>query len=139
LLDCERLKSKNLRPRHERAVHIKERIVGGRSDETKSPCLDVGQENVLLRLVKMMNLINKQDRLSPGCAQAIGGGSNDTTHLGDIAFDAADPDKFCVRHLRDDSSSVVLPLPGGPEKITEGKRSASIARRNSLPGARMCS
>src|SRR5213083_2290151 len=36
-------------------------------------------------------------------------------------------------------ASVVFPLPGGPEKITDGKRSASIARRNSLPGARMCS
>ena len=36
-------------------------------------------------------------------------------------------------------ASVVLPLPGGPEKITEGKRSASMARRKSLPGARICS
>src|SRR4029453_13606590 len=34
---------------------------------------------------------------------------------------------------------VVFPLPGGPEKITDGKRSASIARRNSFPGPRMCS
>ena len=36
-------------------------------------------------------------------------------------------------------ANVVFPLPGGPEKITEGKRSASIARRSNLPGARMCS
>ena len=36
-------------------------------------------------------------------------------------------------------ASVVLPLPGGPEKITEGKRSASMARRKSLPGPRICS
>lgn len=36
-------------------------------------------------------------------------------------------------------ASVVLPLPGGPEKITDGRRSASIARRNNLPGARICS
>ena len=36
-------------------------------------------------------------------------------------------------------ASVVLPLPGGPEKITDGRRSASMARRRSLPGARMCS
>ncbi len=34
---------------------------------------------------------------------------------------------------------VVFPLPGGPEKITEGKRSASIARRKSFPGPRICS
>src|SRR6185312_16192687 len=30
-------------------------------------------------------------------------------------------------------------LPGGPYKITDGRRSASIARRKSLPGARICS
>ena len=36
-------------------------------------------------------------------------------------------------------ASVVLPLPGGPEKITDGKRSASMARRKSFPGPRMCS
>src|SRR5205809_161728 len=36
-------------------------------------------------------------------------------------------------------ASVVFPLPGGPEKITDGSRSASIARRKSLPGARICS
>jgi hypothetical protein len=36
-------------------------------------------------------------------------------------------------------ASVVLPLPGGPEKITDGRRSASIARRSNLPRARICS
>ena len=36
-------------------------------------------------------------------------------------------------------ASVVFPVPGGPEKMTDGNRSASIARRRSLPGARMCS
>ncbi len=36
-------------------------------------------------------------------------------------------------------ASVVFPVPGGPEKMTEGSRSASIARRRSLPGARICS
>src|SRR5919204_565235 len=36
-------------------------------------------------------------------------------------------------------ASVVLPVPGGPDKITDGKRSASMARRSSFPGPRMCS
>jgi hypothetical protein len=103
LLDCEWLKSKNLRPRHQRAVHIKKRIVGGRPDEPESSCLDVRQENVLLRLVEMMNFINKQDRLSPGRAQTIHGCGDDPAHFGDIAFHAADPGEFCVRHLRNDA------------------------------------
>src|SRR5437588_668434 len=36
-------------------------------------------------------------------------------------------------------ASVVLPVPGGPDRITEGNRSASMARRKSFPGPRMCS
>src|SRR5882762_4531682 len=103
MLDCERFKSKNLGSRDECAVYIKERIVGGRADEAKSPCLDVGQESVLLCLVEMMDLINEQDRLLPGRAQTIHGRSNDPAHLGDITFHAADPDEFCVRHLCNDS------------------------------------
>src|SRR5580704_794682 len=102
LLDCKRLKTKNLRSRHECAVYIKERIVGGRTDEAKSPRLDVWQENVLLCPVEMMDLINEQNGLSPGRAQTIHGCSDDPAHLGDITFNAADPSKFCVRHLRND-------------------------------------
>src|SRR6266446_7822985 len=36
-------------------------------------------------------------------------------------------------------ASVVFPVPGGPDKITDGKRSASIARRSNFPGPRICS
>src|SRR4029450_6258737 len=94
LLDRERLKSKDLRSRHECAVYIKERVVGGRADKAKSPCLDVRQKNVLLCLVEMMDLINEQDRLSPGRTQTIRGRSDEPPHLGDITFHAADPDEF---------------------------------------------
>jgi len=64
----------------------------------------------------MMNLINKQDRLSPGRAQTIGGGSNDTTHLGDVAFHAADADEFCVCHFRNDPRKRSLAAAGWPLK-----------------------
>ncbi len=33
---------------------------------------------------------------------------------------------------------LVLPVPGGPKKISDWMRSASMARRSSLPGARIC-
>src|SRR5437773_939297 len=90
LLNAERFKSKNLRTRDKRAVYVKERVVRGGADEAQRSCLHIGQENVLLRLVEMMNLINKQDRLSPGRAYTIRGGSNNTAHLGDVAFHATD-------------------------------------------------
>ena len=35
-------------------------------------------------------------------------------------------------------ASDVLPVPGGPKKISDWMRSASMARRSNCPGARMC-
>src|SRR4051812_30341975 len=37
------------------------------------------------------------------------------------------------------SARLVLPVPGGPKRMIEEMRSASMARRSSFPGARMCS
>src|ERR1700757_453794 len=116
LLNAERLKSKNLRTRDKRAVYVKERVVSSGADQAQRSCLNVGQKNVLLRLVEMMNLINKQNRLSPGGAQTIGGGSNDTAHLGDIAFHTADADEFCVCHLRNDPGKRSLAAAGWPRE-----------------------
>src|SRR5439155_16260975 len=101
LLDAERLESKNLRARHERAVHVEERIVSGRTDEAKVSSFDIGQKDVLLRLVEMMNLINKEDRLLPGCAETITGRGEHPAHFGDVAFHPANPNKFGMGHLRD--------------------------------------
>ena len=36
------------------------------------------------------------------------------------------------------SASVVFPVPGGPKRMIEEMRSASIARRSNFPGPRMC-
>jgi len=100
---------------------------------------DIGQKDVLLRFIEMMDLVDEQDRLLSGCAEAIGRGSNYAAHFGHVAFHAADSNEFGVFISAMTRASVVFPLPGGPEKITDGKRSASMARRKSLPGPRMCS
>src|SRR5439155_25740542 len=65
VLDTERFEPKNLRTRDERAVHIKEWIVRGRSDKAETPSFDVGQKNVLLSFVEVVDLIDKQDRSLP--------------------------------------------------------------------------
>jgi hypothetical protein len=70
----------------------------------------------LLCLGEMMDLINEQDRLSPGRAQTIHGCSDDPAHLGDIAFHATNPDEFCVRHLRNDAGQRGLAGAGRPGK-----------------------
>src|SRR5436190_1341149 len=100
--DAERFKPKDLRARDERAVHIKERIVSGRANQAEISRFDIGQKNVLLRFVEMMDLIDEQDGLLSGGAEAIRRRGDDAAHLGNIAFHAADSNEFRVRDLRND-------------------------------------
>lgn len=63
LLNVERLQPKNLRARDKGTGYIKERVVSSCADEPKISSLDVRQENVLLRFVEVVDLIDEQDRL----------------------------------------------------------------------------
>src|SRR6266496_6615452 len=112
LLDVERFKLKNLRPRHESAVYIKEGVVRSRADEPEVSSLNVRQKNVLLRFVEMMDLINKQNRLLSRSAEAIRGRSDDATHFCDVTFHAADSNKFCVSYLGNDAGKRGLSAAG---------------------------
>src|SRR5215472_1140071 len=121
LLDAECFESENLRARHERTVHVEERIVSGRTDETKVSSFDVGQKDILLGLVEMMNLINKEDRLLPGGAQTITGRGEHTAHFGDVAFHPANPNKFGMGHLRDHARQGGLAAAGRPVENYRGQ------------------
>src|SRR5882724_3436555 len=71
LLDAEWFELKHLRPRHESAVYIKEGVVRSRADEPEVSSLNIGQKDVLLRFVEMVDLINEQDRLLSRGLEAI--------------------------------------------------------------------
>ena len=69
----------------------------------------------------MMNLIDEQDRLLPRCAEPICGRREHAAHFGDIAFHAADPNKFRVRHLGDDARQRGLSAAGRPIENHRGQ------------------
>src|SRR6266404_5917131 len=71
LPDLKRFELKNLGARNERTVYIKERIVSGRSDQPEISAFDIGEENILLRFVKVVDLVDEQDRLLTRCAKPI--------------------------------------------------------------------
>ena len=102
------------------------------------PALDVRQKNVLLRLVEMMNLIDEQDRLLPGCAEPIRGRGEHAAHFGDIAFHAADPNKFCVRHLGDDARQRGLSSAGRPVRKSPRASDRLRSRDAKVCPAREC-
>src|SRR4029453_16344584 len=114
LLDRERIDLKSLGGRNKRTFYIKERIVSSCADEAEISRFDVGQKNVLLRFVEMMDLIDEQDRLLPGRGEGIRRRSDDTTHFCDIAFHATDSNEFCVSFLGNDAGKRGLSAPGRP-------------------------
>jgi hypothetical protein len=50
----------------------------------------------------MMDLVDEQDRFSSGRLKPVLGGGNHLPHLGDVAFDAAQPLELRVGHVGDD-------------------------------------
>src|SRR6516165_4279248 len=94
LLNAERFKSKNLGARDKRAVHIEEWVVGGRTNQAEISSFHIGQKNVLLRLVEMMDLINEQDCPLPRCLETIRRSSDHAAHFGHVTFHAADSNEF---------------------------------------------
>ena len=102
LFHAQRLQLENLGTRNQRAVHVKERIVGGGPDEAEISAFHIRQENVLLRLVEMMNLVDEHDRGAPGSALPVAGGCNHPPHLGHVAFHSAQADKLRIGQRRHD-------------------------------------
>src|SRR5579884_3252556 len=113
-MGLERLEPEDLRARYERAVDIKIGIESGRPDQPQRSRLDVGQKNVLLRFVEVMNFIHKQDCCFPGSAQPIGRRAItrriSATLLSTPLMRMKRAWVICAM-MR---ARVVLPLPGGP-------------------------
>src|SRR5260370_36364071 len=80
LFDAERLELKDLGPRDERTVDVKERIVRRRADESEISTFDVGQKNVLLCFVEMMDLVDEQNCFLSGSLKSIGRSGDDPPH-----------------------------------------------------------
>ena len=113
-------------------------ILGGGADEADSAALDVRQEGVLLGFVEAVNFIDEEDG-----AGAVGGPfgvGHDLLDFLDAGEDGGELDEggalviFAMILAR-----VVLPTPGGPQKIMELASSRSIWTRRGLPGPMRCS
>jgi hypothetical protein len=136
----QRAQLKHARAGEERPHDLKVGVLRRRADEDDRAVLHVRQEGVLLGLVEAVDLIHQQDgalAVHPAPLPA----SVTTRRM------SATPARTALRVSKCDFvvlamiiASVVLPVPGGPQKMMEEKRrSVSMARRSSLPGPRMCS
>ena len=119
LLGGQRLEHVNARSRQQCADDLERRILGGGADEGQRAVLDVRQKRVLLRLVEAVHLVEKQHR--GGAAR--GGLTRLLDRLADF-LDAGLHRRQCDEAARCERcairrASVVLPVPGGPQRIIE--------------------
>ena len=105
-----------------------------------SPRFDAGQERVLLRLVEPVDFVDEDDRAAAGAAAAHPRAAAMTSLISLMpASTALNGTKCALVISAMTRASVVLPVPGGPQRMIDCSRSRSIASRSGLPGARMCS
>ncbi len=130
----ERLEPEQRRAAEQRRVDLEVRVLGGGADQHEQAALDRRQQGVLLGLVEPVDLVEEQDRALPVLAEAVlglGGHLADVLHAGGHRRQRLERLAVVPAMSR---ASVVLPVPGGPQRITDDSRSASIRARSGRPG-----
>lgn len=113
-ISVERLQLKDLAARGQRVVDEEKRVVGRGADEGDRPLLHVRQQNILLRLVEAVNLVNEQDGLRPEAARRCLAASRDCRSP--ATFDKTPLERSNARRVvrAMTSASEVFPQPAGP-------------------------
>jgi hypothetical protein len=89
---------------------------------TTVPSSTTGRKGILLRPVETMNLVDEEKRPLPGFAPAARG-VKDSLQIGDAGKDRRDLLEMQIGGLRQSSrATVVLPVPGGPQKDQRAER-----------------
>ena len=133
----ERLQHIDRSTREQGGIDLERRIFGRRADEGQQARFDEGQEAVLLRLIEAVDFVDEENRPPPLPAPHFGLGYR-LAHFLDpekTADNAMNSHWNCVAIIR---ASVVLPTPGGPQRIIECGCPDAKARRKGLPGPSRC-
>ena len=102
LLDLEGLELENLGAGDEGAVDVEEGVVGRGADQAQVSALDVGQEDVLLRFVEVVDLVDEQDRFPSGGSKTVRSGGDHFPHFGDGCSRRASPFEFRLGQISDE-------------------------------------
>ncbi len=127
----------------QRAVQGEGGVLGGGADEDDRAVLDHGQEAVLLGAVEAVHLVDEQQGALAGVAPAPGVFEG-ALEVGDAGEHGRERRRSAARRRAASSRAiVVLPTPGGPQRISEASAprssmrvSVARARRPGGPGRR---
>jgi hypothetical protein len=117
-------------------VELEGRVLGRRADQRDGAVLDVGEEAVLLRAVEAVDLVHEQQRAA--CRVRAWSRASANAFLR-----SATPEKTAEiwRDKRRPTASasrraiVVLPVPGGPQRMIDDRRPAATIRPIAPSGA----
>ena len=123
----EALQHEDLAARQERRVQLERGVLGGRTHQDHGAVLHIGQEAVLLGPVEAVDLVDEEERAAAGQAPLLGP-LEDLAQVGDPREHGREGLEGELRHLREKRAMVVLPLPGGPQRIIEARRPAATMR-----------
>ena len=96
-LPVERLEAEDRASAEQRAVDGEERIVRRGADQDDPPFLHVGQQNVLLRAVEVVDLVDEQDGARPAGLQFGAGALDDLAQILDPGGDGVDGVEVAAR------------------------------------------
>ena len=118
---------------------LKRGVFGRGADDGQQAFFHIGQEGILLTFVEAVDFIDKENGFLPLVTPLISA----SLTISRISFI---PERMAEKKMKWDLvalamtlARVVLPEPGGPQKIREESWSLSIIFRSSLPSPRRCS
>ncbi len=120
-----------------RRVEFERRVFGGRADQHDGAVFHHRQEGILLRAIEAMHLVDEQQR---ALARSRGARAPHRTPSSDRRRRRTPRKSARTRSSVASASSratVVLPVPGGPQKISEPSERASSMRVSAPSGPRM--
>ena len=112
----------------QRAVELEGRVLGGRADQHDRAVLDIGQEAVLLGAVEAVDLVDEQQRAA---GRRRGACAPPRRSCADRRRRRTPPRAARTASTVASASSraiVVLPQPGGPQRIIEASRRCATMR-----------
>jgi hypothetical protein len=103
---------KDLRPGDQRGVDEKKRVVGGRTHQTDHAALHIRKQDILLRFVEPVNLVDEDQGGLPGVLEPMRRRTQHSPHVRDIGFHAAQLLKSVLGLERNNLSQRGLTRPG---------------------------
>ena len=103
LLRRERLELEDAGAGEQRRDDLERRVLGRGADERDRAVLDIRQDDVLLRLVEAVDLVDEEDRALPLLAEPLACFSDDAAEVSDAGRDGGDGLEVGLRERGDDA------------------------------------